>query len=159
MVPLGLSTAAAVLVGRAYGARDRAGVNRATAVAIGVTALFGVAIALALWPSAHWVAAVYTTDPRVLAMSAAALSLTCLFLLPDALQVVVANALRARGDVWLPSVTHFISYIALMTPLAWALAIPLGMGLNGIVWAIVAASVVSAGLLLGRTATLAVRRV
>ena len=36
MVPLGLSTAAAVLVGRAYGARDRAGVDRAGLVACGV---------------------------------------------------------------------------------------------------------------------------
>jgi MATE family multidrug resistance protein len=157
MVPLGLSTATAVLVGRAYGARDRAGVNRASAVGFAVSAVFGLVVSLAIWPAARLVASAYTTDPVVLAMGTGAVALSCLFFLPDAVQVVVANALRARGDVWAPSVTHFISYIALMTPLAWALAIPLRFGLSGIVWAIVLASFLSAGLLLGRTAMLAAR--
>ena len=76
--------------------------------------------------------------------------LCCLFLVPDALQVVVAQSLRARGDVWLPSVTHLMSYVVVMMPLAWYLAIPRGMGLVGITWAVVAASFLSGGLLLGR---------
>jgi len=158
MVPLGLSTATGVLVGRAYGARDRAGVNRAGAVGFAVTAAFGLVVSLAIWPSARLVAGVYTTDPRVLAMGTAAVGLSCLFFLPDALQVVVAQSLRARGDVWIPSCTHFVSYILLMSPLAWALAIPLGYGLNGIVASIVVASFISAGLLLGRFWMLAARR-
>ena len=70
--------------------------------------------------------------------------------LPDSLQVVVAQALRARGDVWLPTGTHLTSYIALMMPLAWWLAIPQHMGIMGMVWSVVIASFVSGGLLLGR---------
>ncbi len=157
MVPLGLSTATAVLVGRAYGARDARGVTRAGAIGFAVTALFGVLVSLAIWPTARLVMLGYTTDPRVIALGAAALLISCLFFLPDALQVVVAGSLRARGDVWLPSFTHFLSYVALMTPMAWILAIPLGLGLNGIIWAIVASSYLSAGLLLGRFAMLARR--
>ena len=82
------------------------------------------------------------------------------FLLPDALQVVAAQALRARGDVLWPTMTHTASYAALMLPLGWALAHPFHMGLSGCVVAIILASFVAAGLLLARFAqlTLADRR-
>lgn len=150
MVPLGLSTAAAVLVGRAHGARDRAGVDRAGLVAFGVTIAFGVVVSLIVWPGAGLMARGYTSDPATLAMAAPALVLCCLFLIPDALQVVCAQTLRAQGDVWLPTVTHVTSYAVVMTPLAWFLAVPMGLGVNGIVWAVVLASFLSAGLLLAR---------
>jgi MATE family multidrug resistance protein len=150
MVPLGLATATSVLVGKAYGARDPAGVNRAGAIGFAVTAAFGLAVSLLVWPLAGSIAAAYTTDPRVIVMGKAAVALSCLFFLPDALQVVVAQSLRARGDVWVPSGTHFTSYILVMTPLAWLLAIPYGLGVNGIVWSVIASSLLSASLLLGR---------
>ncbi len=150
MVPLGLATGAAVLVGKAYGARDPAGVNRAGAVAFAVTATFGLVVTLVVWPSAGWIAARYTHDPQALTMATPALVLCCLFLVPDALQVVTAQSLRARGDVWAPTITHLASYILVMMPLAWWLAIPMKMGINGIVWAVILASFMSGGLLLGR---------
>jgi MATE family multidrug resistance protein len=150
MVPLGLSTAAAVRVGSAYGARDAAGVRRAALVAFAVTAAYGAAVSLGLWPLAGHVVRLYTSDPQTLAMAGAGLALACLMFLPDALQVVTAQALRARSDVWLPSVTHLTSYILLMAPLAWFLAIPLQLGLIGMVWAVILASLVSCGLLLAR---------
>jgi len=150
MVPLGLSTGTAVRVGRAYGARDPAGVVRAALVAFSVTGLFGGAVGLVIWPNAALIASGYTTNPATLAMAIPTLVLTCLMYFPDSLQVVTAQALRARGDVWLPSGTHLASYIAIMMPLAWWLAIPRGMGVMGLGWAVVIASFVSGGLLLGR---------
>ncbi|MBX3484015.1 MATE family efflux transporter [Phenylobacterium sp.] len=150
MVPLGLATGAAVLVGKAYGARDPAGVTRAGAVSFAVTFAFGVAVSLAIWPSAGLIAGAYTTDAATLAMAIPALVLSCLFYAPDALQVVTAQSLRARGDVWLPTATHLTSYILVMMPLAWWLAIPMGMGVMGMTWAVIAASFLSGGLLLGR---------
>jgi MATE family multidrug resistance protein len=150
MVPLGLATATSVLVGRAYGARDAAGVVRAGAIGFVVTAIFGVLVSLVVWPSAGLIASGYTRDPRVVAMVAPGLVLCCLFFLADALQVVVAQALRARADVWTPTFTHLTSYVLVMMPLAWWLAIPKGLGVNGLVWAIILASLLSAGLLLWR---------
>jgi MATE family multidrug resistance protein len=150
MVPLGLATGAAVLVGKAYGARDPAGVTRAGAVSFAVTLTFGVAVSLAIWPSAGLIAGAYTTDAATLAMAIPALVLSCLFYAPDALQVVTAQSLRARGDVWLPTATHLTSYILVMMPLAWFLAIPMQMGVMGMTWAVIAASFLSGGLLLTR---------
>ncbi len=157
MVPLGLSTATAVMVGSAYGARDARGVNRAGAIGFAITAAFGVLVALVVGPARAPIVAVYTTSAPVIAMAAPALALSCLFFIPDCLQVVTAQALRARGDVWVPSLTHLISYVVVMAPLAWLLALPLRMGLIGEVWAVVVASLLSAGFLLTRFAVLARR--
>ena len=158
MAPLGLSTAAAVLVGRAHGARDRAGVDRAGLVAFGVTTVFGIIVSLVVWPGAALMARGYTSDPATLAMAVPALALCGLFLIPDALQVVCAQTLRAQGDVWLPTATHLTSYALVMMPLAWFLAIPMKLGLNGIVWAVIAASFLAAGLLLARFRYLSVMK-
>jgi MATE family multidrug resistance protein len=122
-----------------------------------VTAVFGVAVTLFVWPNAGLLSRGYTNDPQTLAMATAALAIASAMLLPDALQVVVAQSLRARGDVWLPTVTHLTSYILVMAPLAWWLAIPVGLGVNGIAWAVVVASVLSGGLLLARFWMLAKR--
>ena len=154
MVPLGLSTATSVMVGSAYGARDLAAVNRAAALGLAVCAAFGLVVALAIWPTASVIAAGYTTNRPVIAMATGGLLLACLFFIPDFLQVVAAQSLRARGEVWLPTATHLASYTLVMTPLAWFLAIPLHMGLAGIIWAIIIASALSAGLLLARFWTL-----
>jgi MATE family multidrug resistance protein len=150
MVPLGLATATAVMVARAFGAGDRPGLERAALLGFGFAALFGLAVALAIWPTAGMIAPLYTSDPRAIALAAGALALSCLFFLPDGLQVVTAQALRARGDVLVPTCTHLASYIAVMLPLGWWLAIPLRLGLNGVVLAVTLASFLSAGLLLGR---------
>ena len=154
MVPLGLSTATSVMVGSAYGARNLAAVNRAAALGLAVCAAFGLVVALAIWPTASVIAAGYTTNRPVIAMATGGLLLACLFFIPDFLQVVAAQSLRARGEVWLPTATHLASYTLVMTPLAWFLAIPLHMGLAGIIWAIIIASALSAGLLLARFWTL-----
>jgi MATE family multidrug resistance protein len=150
MVPLGLSTGAAVRVGRAYGARDPVGVIRAGVIAFAVTGAFGALVSLAVWPYAALISTAYTSNPLTLVMAVPALVVSCLMYFPDSLQVVIASSLRARGDVWLPTGTHLTSYIVVMMPLAWWLAIPKGLGIIGIAWAVVIASVISAVLLLAR---------
>ena len=46
-----------------------------------------------------------------------------------------------------------------MLPLGWLFAHPMGMGVDGIVWSVIVASLVSAGLLTGRFLQLAKRPV
>ena len=150
MVPLGLSAATAVLVGRAYGARDRAGLVRAGNLGFAVCLAAETLIAILVLIFARQIAGLYTTDPQLIAIAAAGLTLGCLYFAADGLQGVAAQALRARGDVLAPTLTHIFSYAVIMIPLAWILAFPVGLELSGIVWAVIVASLVSAGLLLGR---------
>jgi MATE family multidrug resistance protein len=157
MVPLGLSTATAVLVGQARGAGDERGMVRAGVIGFTVTAVFGIAVSLAIWPARELIAQAYTTSAPALALAGPGLAIACLFFAPDCVQVVTALALRARGDVWLPTAAHLVSYVAVMAPLGWWLALPVGMGLNGEVWAVVIASYLSVGFMLARFTVLARR--
>ena len=150
MVPLGLGTATAVLVGRAYGARDPEGVRRAGEISFMVSTVFGVAISLLVFPLAGPIARLYTAEPNTVALAAGAIALGVLFFWPDALQVVAAQGLRARGDVFVPSVTHLTSYVVVMMPLAWVLALPMHLGVNGMMWAVIVASYLAAAFLVGR---------
>jgi MATE family multidrug resistance protein len=150
MFPLGIGTATAVLVGRAYGARDETGVMRWGVIGFGVSTAVSVAVIALVWPGAGLVAHAYSTEPKVLPLITAALVLSCLFYLADGLQAVAAQALRARGDIWLPTGIHLFNYAVLMGPLAWALALPLHWGLPGIVWAVTIASLTSGAMLVGR---------
>lgn len=150
MAPLGLATATAVLVGRAYGAGDAAGVRRAAQLGFGATVVLTLVICAVVGFGSDAVAAGYTRDPAVRAVAAAALLLSCLFYVTDGLQVVGAQALRARGDIWLPAAAHFVSYVGVLIPVGYIAAIPLGLGVGGIVWGTIVASVVSAALLWGR---------
>ncbi len=150
MVPLGVAAAASVLVARAHGGDDRPGVRRAGklvfALASLLTSLLSLAVALLAGP----ISAAYTTDPALLALSAGAMTLAAGFFVADGLQVVGAQMLRAAGDAWTATWAQLFSYAAVMLPLGWALAIPAGLGLHGIVWAALIASLVSAGLLVSR---------
>ena len=152
MAPLGLAVATSVLVSRAYGADDRAAVRRAGALGFGVAALVAAVIALIVWPGADLISAAYTADPALEEMVSGALVLACLFFIVDALQVVGAQALRACNDIWRSTAIQVASYALVMLPLGWALALPAHMGLSGIVWAVIVASVMSAGLLIWRFA-------
>ena len=152
MAPLGMAVATSVLVSRAYGADDRAAVRRAGALGFGVAAAGAAVISLIVWPGADLIAAAYTTDPALEEMVSAALVLACLFFIADALQVVGAQALRACGDIWLSTGIQVASYALVMLPLGWALALPAHMGLAGILWAVIVASLMSAGLLIWRFA-------
>ena len=148
MVPMGLSAATAVLVGRAYGARDRAAVLRAGLVGIGVVAGLATLIAILVWPTASLLTQAYNRDPVLVAVAAPALALATLFFVADAIQVVAASANRAAGDIWWPTILHFVAYSAIMMPLGWWLAQEIGV--DGLVWAVIIASLVSATLLTGR---------
>lgn len=158
MVPLGLAAATGVLVSRAHGAGDPVGVQRAGWTGLAVVGALALVIALVVWPTAGWISSAYSKDPAVLAVATVALSLATLFFVADALQAVAAQALRSTADVWWPTLMHLFSYGIVMIPLGYGLAVARGQGVNGIVWACIAASLISAALLCGRFRRVSRRR-
>jgi MATE family multidrug resistance protein len=157
MVPLGLATATGVMVGRAHGARDPAGVRQAATLGFATTVIATLLICVIIGFGNSAIAGFYTHDPAVQAMTAAALLLSCLFFVADGLQVVGAQSCRAQSDIWVPSMTHITSYLLVMMPLGYVFAIRAGLGVNGIIWAVIVASLLSACLLWGRFVWLARR--
>ena len=148
MVPMGVSSATAVLVGRSYGAHDARGVLRNGLVGIGVISVLTLIVALVVWPTAPLLIGAYNRDPLLAAIAVPALVLATLFFVADGVQVVASQANRAAGDVWWPTIMHFTAYGAIMMPLGWFLAHRIGV--DGLVWAVIIASLVSSSLLTGR---------
>ena len=143
MVPMGIAAATAVLVSRSVGAGSIRGVTRAYRMGMTVALLALALLSVVVFFDAQLVARAYSDDPALLAMTGGALLLSCLFFMADGAQVVSSNALRARGDVWWPTGMHFFSYIVVMLPLGWWLAVHRQGGLQGIIWSVIVASLIS----------------
>ena len=150
MVPLGVATGCSVLVGRAYGAGDTAGVARTGRVSFVAAAIFMGLVVLSVLAAAPVIARIYTHDPALIPAVVLGLWLSCGFFIPDGLQVVAAQALRARHDIVAPTVIHYLSYGAVMLPLGYLFCVAMRWGVAGLVLAVIAASLLSGTFQTGR---------
>ena len=143
MVPMGLSAGCSVLVGRAFGAGDRQGLARTGRVSFASAGAFMAAVVVVVLLFSGALTRFYTHDAQLIPVVWQGLLLSCLFFIPDGLQVVGAQALRARRDILAPTVIHYVSYGAIMLPLGFAFSLTLGLGVPGLVLAIAVASLIS----------------
>ena len=132
MVPLGISSAAAVRVGQAVGRRDPHGVAVSGWTALLLSALFMGAAGAALFFIPGAISRLYTPDASLIPVTAALLRIAAFFELFDGFQVVAGGALRGLGDTRSPAVAHFAGYWLAGMPLGWALCFPWGWGVRGI---------------------------
>ena len=118
MVPLGISSAAAVRVGHAIGRGKPASAGDAgyTAIFLGAGFMTLAAIALLVFP--RWIALMYTPDETVIRSTSLLLIAGAAFQLFDGIQTVATGALRGAGDTRTPMVCHFTAY--------WVIGLPLG---------------------------------
>jgi MATE family multidrug resistance protein len=132
MVPLGVSSAAAVRVGQSLGredpiaARDSGG----TAIAIGAIFMACAGVALVLFP--RWIARMYTPDEKVIAATVGLLAAGAAFQLFDGIQTVATGALRGAGDTRTPMLCHFLAYWIIGLPLGAWLCFSRGLGAIGL---------------------------
>lgn len=148
MVGLGLSIATGVRVAQAAGAGNMREAMMAgwTGVGIGF-AMMGMIGVLVLLFRDHAVLA-YTDVPELVSRTASLFLFTAFVFVPDTLQVVLGQAVRALGDVWVPIGAYVFSFILLMLPLGWVLTGPAGWDERGLVLAVIIGCL-SATLLLG----------
>ncbi len=147
MVPLGISSAAAVRVGQAVGRKHPAGVAVSgwTALLLGAGFMGAAGLALALVP--RWIARLYTPEATVIAASAALLRIAALFEIFDGLQVVATGALRGLGDTRTPALAHLAGYWVIGMPVAYVLCFSYGWGVTGI-WVGLTSALILIGLIL-----------
>ena len=137
MVPLGVSSAASVLVGRGVGAGDTIAARRAGLAALGVGAGFMSVSALVLSLAPRLLARAYTPDPQVIALAASLIPIAGVFQLFDGLQVVSIGVLRGTGDTRTPLVVSMLSYWVIALPISLWLAFRAGWGPQGLWWGLV----------------------
>jgi multidrug resistance protein, MATE family len=132
MVPLGISSAAAVRVGQQLGKHDREGSRRAGWSAILLGAGFMTCSGLLFASSSTLIARLFSPDPAVIRVGARLLLVAAAFQLFDGLQAVTTGALRGAGDTKTPMVANFVAYWLIGLPLGYLLCFTLGWGALGI---------------------------
>jgi multidrug resistance protein, MATE family len=131
MVPLGISSAAAVRVGHALGARDVHAAARAGWMAILFGAIFMSCSAVALFLFPQAIARIYSPQPQVIRMGATLLMVAAVFQLFDGLQTVATGALRGAGNTRTPMLAHLLGYWVIGMPLGALLCFKFGLGAVG----------------------------
>lgn len=137
MVPLGIGSAAAVLVGQAVGAGDSPRARRAAigalAAAFGFMAVSGIVLRLVPGPLAR----VYSADGAVIALSAALIPIAGVFQVFDGLQVVSIGVLRGVGDTRAPMVVNVLGFWLIGFPVSLWLGFARHLGAVGLWWGLV----------------------
>lgn len=132
MIPLGISSAAAIRVGQAIGRGEpsRARLSGWTGMLLG--AIFMTCAAIAFWTVPGAIAAIYTSDAEVIASAVSLLAIAAWFQLFDGLQTVATGALRGLGDTRSPLIAHAVCYWMIGLPLGWWLTFRMGWGAAGL---------------------------
>jgi len=152
MVHIGISSAATVRAGYAWGRRDTYALRQG---AFACLFLSGVMVALTilafLWLPGPMIR--LFIDPRdpalpqILAIATGLLAMAALFQLADAAQVVALGLLRGVQDTRVPMIQAVLAYWVVGLPAAYILGFPLGMGGQGI-WLGLAIGLSFAGLMM-----------
>ncbi|EKF19669.1 MATE family efflux transporter [Nitratireductor pacificus] len=137
MVPMGLSQAATVRVGRAFGARNVEAITRAgwTAYAIGVGFMALMGLMMILMPKVLIGGFLDLTLPdnqQVIQLAVSFLALAALFQIFDGAQAVAGGMLRGLHDTKVPMIYSLCGYWGIGMTLGVMLAFPLDFGGVGI---------------------------
>src|SRR5262250_1032132 len=147
MVPLGISSAAAVRVGQAIGRKDARGAAAAGTTAIFLGAAFMAAMSIVLIAVPRWIALMYTPDEAVIRSTITLLAAGAAFQLFDGIQSVATGALRGAGDTRTPMLCHFTAYWIIGLPLGAWLCFRRGWGAFGL-WAGLSLALILIGIVL-----------
>lgn len=150
MVPLGISGAAAVLVGQAVGRGDPAGARRAARAALACGVAFMATTALMLLAIPEGLARIYSRETPVIVLAAALLPIAGTFQVFDGLQVVSLGILRGLADTRVPFLIALLGFWLLGFPVSLFLAFERGLGAAGLWWGLVVGLAAVAALLLAR---------
>jgi putative MATE family efflux protein len=148
----GLSNAAATLVGQNLGAKQPARAEKSVWQTGFYNMIFLGSVGVFFLVFASPVIRLFTHDPTVVPLAVSALRLLSCGNIGYAYGMVMLQAFNGAGDTVTPTFVNLFGFWCFEIPLAYALALPGGMGLNGVSLAIVAAeaAVAVAGILLFR---------
>jgi MATE family multidrug resistance protein len=149
MVPLGISSAAAVAVGQAIGGRDPARARRMGYIAVGLGCSFMACSAVTFLLIPRRILSIYTSDAGVLAVGASLLAIAAVFQLFDGLQTVLTGALRGAGNTRIAMWVNFAGYWLFGLPVGYFLCFHRGYGVMGLWWGLTMALVLISLTLLG----------
>jgi MATE family multidrug resistance protein len=152
MVPLGVGSAAAVIVGHAVGRGDAGSLRRAATAALLVGAGFMGLTGAAFIGLPVPLASLYTNVADVVALAVVLLPIAGVFQIFDGLQAVAIGVLRGLGDTRVPLIVNIVGFWVIGIPVSLLLGFGLGLGARGLWWGLVAGLFMVAAILLVRVA-------
>lgn len=132
----GVSNAAATMVGQALGAAKPERAERAVWMAGFYNMCFLGAIGLLFVVFARPIIGIFTSDPRVIPYGVDCLRFVSYGFVFYAYGMVITQSFNGAGDTWTPTVINLFVFWLWEIPIAWLLAIFLGMGPHGVFVAI-----------------------
>ena len=128
----GLSNAAATMVGQALGAKnpDRAEASVWTAAKYNAMVLGAISVIFVVF--APLIVGIFTDDPRVAPSATSCLRIVSSGFVFFAYGLVFTQSFNGAGDTWTPTWINLGCFWVFQIPLAWLLAVQLGMGPRGV---------------------------
>jgi putative MATE family efflux protein len=133
---VGLSNAAATLVGQNLGAGNPERAEKSVWKAAYINAAFLGAISLVFLFFANSIVGFFTNEPNVIAYGRDALVIVAYGFVFYGFGMVLETAFNGAGDTWTPTYLNFFIFWLFEIPLAYALAYHFGFGAHGVFWAI-----------------------
>jgi putative MATE family efflux protein len=128
----GINAAVSTLVGQNLGARNVRQAERVVWRGLAVTTLLGVFFCVLYFGLARQIIAAFDGEPDVVAAGVPFLQLIAISFLFNGPMLPLMSAMNGAGDTKPPMIVAFLANWPVKLPLSWALALPLGYGLNGV---------------------------
>ncbi|HSW58729.1 MAG TPA: MATE family efflux transporter [Dehalococcoidales bacterium] len=144
MPTMGLGSGAGVLVGQNLGAQKPERAEKSAWLALGIVQIFMLFCGVLLLVFANNIISIFTTDPELVRIGAAFLRIATAAYIVMALTTVLQNCISSAGDTLPNMIISIVTIWAIQLPLAWAIPHFSTLGVYGIRWAMVIASVASA---------------
>ncbi|HSR68831.1 MAG TPA: MATE family efflux transporter [Acidobacteriota bacterium] len=132
----GLGNAAATLVGQNLGAKQPDRAEKSVWITSVWSVCFLALTAAVYLVGAGWMIRLFTDNPQVIAIGSYSLRIFSSSYVFLAATIVFSQAFNGAGDTWTPTWINFLGYWLLQVPLAYLFAVPLGLGENGVFYAI-----------------------
>lgn len=133
----GMSNAAATLVGQNLGANKPQRAARSVWITGFVNMVFLVGIAVVFFASAEFLVRLFTTEPKVVEIGARCLRYLSLGYASYAYGMVMTQAFNGAGDTATPTKMNFLCFWLLEIPLAYVLALIVGLNEVGVFLSII----------------------
>lgn len=133
---VGMSNAAATLVGQNLGAKKPERSEQAVWKAAFYNAIFLTSVGILFIIFANPIIGFFTSEPSVLAYGTDALRIISYGFLFYAFGMVFETAFNGAGDTWTPTYLNLFIFWLFEIPLAYVLAYYFGLGAHGVFWAI-----------------------
>jgi putative MATE family efflux protein len=132
----GMGNAAATMVGQALGARKPERAEQAVWRAAFYNLCFLGVVGVMFFFGAHWIVSLFTADADVAEYARTGLRVIAVGFLLYAYGMVLSQAFNGAGDTWTPTWLGFFAFWVFEIPLAYVLAVHMGLGPLGVFIAI-----------------------